>query len=81
MGERGRKKTVSDVEILRQFALEAAPFMHPTELTDSLEMSRQGVYKRLKDLEEQGLLESKKAADTRNWWLTDAGRRYLSENS
>ncbi|WP_240936914.1 winged helix-turn-helix domain-containing protein [Halomicrobium mukohataei] len=81
MGERGRKKTVSDVEILRQFALEPAPFMHPTELTETLDMSRQGVYKRLKDLEEQGLLKSKKAADTRNWWITDEGRRYLSEKS
>ncbi|MBX0296968.1 winged helix-turn-helix domain-containing protein [Haloarcula nitratireducens] len=81
MGERGRKKTVSDVEILRQFALDPTPFMHPTELAETLEMSRQGVYKRLKDLEERNLLESKKVADTRNWWLTDEGRRYLSENS
>ncbi|NLV08345.1 HTH domain-containing protein [Halomicrobium mukohataei] len=55
--------------------------MHPTELTETLDMSRQGVYKRLKDLEEQGLLKSKKAADTRNWWITDEGRRYLSEKS
>jgi len=81
MGERGRKKTVSDLEILREFALEEAPYIHPTELTNTLDMSRQGVYKRLVQLEEDGLLESKKAADARNWWLTDDGRRYISENS
>lgn len=81
MGKRGRKKTVSDLDILREFALEEAPFIHPTELTDTLDMSRQGVYKRLVQLEEEGLLDSKKAADARNWWLTDEGRRYISENS
>lgn len=81
MGDRGRKKTVSDLDILREFALDEAPFMHPTELTETLDMSRQGIYKRLVQLEDEGLLESKKAADARNWWLTDEGRRYISEHS
>jgi predicted transcriptional regulator len=81
MGDRGRKKTVSDLDILREFALDEAPFIHPTELTETLDMSRQGIYKRLVQLEDEGLLESKKAADARNWWLTDEGRRYISENS
>lgn len=81
MGDRGRNKTVSDLDILREFALEEAPFIHPTELTETLDMSRQGVYKRLVQLEEEGFLDSKKAADARNWWLTDEGRRYISENS
>jgi len=77
----GRKKTVSDVEILREFAICEAPFMHPTELTEPMDMSRQGVYKRLKKLEDDGLLNSKKTGQTRNWWLTDEGRRYVSSNS
>lgn len=75
----GRRKTVSDAEILREFALNRAPFMHPTELAERFDMSRQGIYKRLVALEDEGLLQSKKAADARNWWLTDEGRDYLSE--
>ncbi len=55
--------------------------MHPTELTEPMDMSRQGVYKRLKKLEDDGLLNSKKTGQTRNWWLTDEGRRYVSSNS
>lgn len=77
----GRKKTVSDMDILRAFAMDRAPFIHPTELAERFDMSRQGIYKRLVDLEERGLLKSKKAADARNWWLTDDGREYLSENN
>lgn len=77
----GRKPTVSDDEILREFALDRAPFMHPTELAETLDMSRQGVYERLKDLEEKGLLASKKTGGARNWWLTDKGRAYISAES
>lgn len=75
----GRQPTVSDSEILRQFMLSPAPFLHPTELTESLDMSRHGVYNRLTDLEDRGLLKSKKTGGTRNFWITDKGREFLTK--
>jgi len=81
MTEPGRNPTVSDVEILREFALCPDPFMHATELAETLGMSRQGVHNRLEGLQEQGYLDSKLTGGTRNWWITDAGRSYLSEQS
>lgn len=77
----GRKPTVSDVEILREFALCPDPFMHATELSDAMDMSRQGVHNRLEQLQEEGYLDSKMTGGTRNWWLTDEGRNYISEQS
>jgi len=81
MPDPGRKPTVSDVEILREFALCPDPFMHATELTETLDLSRQGVHNRLETLQEKGYLDSKMTGGTRNWWLTDDGRNYLSEQS
>lgn len=78
----GRKPEVSDVEILREFMLTAEPFLHPTELVGEFGIeSRQGIYNRFVELEDEGFLDSKKTAGTRNWWITDAGRRYVADNS
>jgi len=81
MATPGRKPTVSDVDILRQFMLNRAPFIHPTELTETFDMSRQGVYNRLEKLDEKGLLDSKKTGGSRNYWITDEGRRCVSEHT
>jgi predicted transcriptional regulator len=81
MAQPGRKPTVSDNEILRQFMLSPDPFLHPTELTEPLDMSRQGVFKRLKGLEERGLLDSKKTGGTRNFWITDEGKSYVASDA
>jgi len=77
----GRKPTVSDVDILREFALCPDPFMHATEVAEAIDLSRQGAHKRLDQLQEDGYLDSKMTGGTRNWWLTDEGRNYLSEES
>jgi predicted transcriptional regulator len=77
----GRKPTVSDYEILEIFVFSTDPFLHPTEIVDKVAIdSRQGVYKRLDDLEERGLLDSKKAGGARNFWITADGRAYVEEN-
>lgn len=81
MGEPGRKPTVSDVEILREFVVSPDPVLHPTELTDSLDMSRQGIYKRFEKLESSGELKSKKIAGTRVFWITESGRETFAQSS
>lgn len=80
MSKRGRKPTVSDEDILREFMLSPAPFLHPVELTEKLDMSRHGVYNRLTDLQDEGMLDSKKTGGTRNFWITEKGRKYVANS-
>jgi predicted ArsR family transcriptional regulator len=75
----GRKPTVSDKEILSVFALSPDPAFFASELTDELGLSRQGVLSRLDELDERGLLDSKKASGRRIFWITTDGRRYVRD--
>lgn len=79
MAKRGRKKTISDVEILRHFAHSPDPAFVATEFTDDFDMSRQGVLSRLDDLEDQGLLRSKMASGRRIFWITHSGLEAVSQ--
>jgi CTP-dependent riboflavin kinase len=73
MSGAGRRPTVTDEEVIREIALVSGPVAVSSELTDRLGMSRQGVDKRLRDLEDRGLLESKIAGRTRIWWISKKG--------
>lgn len=75
----GRKPTISDEEILRRFALTAAPVVSSQELAEAFDFSVQGIRYRLVDLEEEGLIASKKAGSARMWWLTEEGRRRVED--
>ncbi|MFC7070596.1 MarR family transcriptional regulator [Halobaculum lipolyticum] len=77
----GRKRETSDSEILRAIALSPHPVVVASELSDDVGMSRQGVFSRLQDLEDSGLVRSAMKASARVWWLTEDGRVYLSESS
>jgi len=79
MGEPGRKPTVSDEEILREFVIRPDPAHHATEFVDELELSRQGVAERFDVLESKGCLGTKKIANRRIWWITEVGRRVYYE--
>ncbi|AQL43291.1 hypothetical protein BV210_11565 [Halorientalis sp. IM1011] len=74
----GRKPEVSDIEILRQFALSSDPVLGANELTETFDMSRQGIDYRLRQLAEDGLLESKIISRDRVYWLTDDGRERIA---
>ncbi|GAA0297227.1 hypothetical protein GCM10009066_09450 [Halarchaeum salinum] len=81
MGSPGRKKDVSDMEILRAIQTIPGPAFLTSELADRIGLSRQGTSRRLHDLEEEGLLATKKAGGRRLWWLTYDGERRLAEDS
>jgi predicted transcriptional regulator len=80
MGKPGPKPTISDLDILREFALSADPAFTASELTDSLDMSRQGVDNRLRELSEEGLLRTKMAGRARIYWLSYEGRKMIESN-
>jgi DNA-binding MarR family transcriptional regulator len=79
----GRPKSVSDADILRHFRDAAAPFLFTTELAELIDMSQQGAYSRLKELEQAGYLKSKSMSEksSRAWWLTPAGHEFLRDKA
>jgi predicted transcriptional regulator len=75
MGKPGRKKTVADVEILRHISLYPDPAITASELAERVDMSKQGVNKRLRELADDGYIVRKKVgAHAVVYWLDDAGR-------
>lgn len=67
--KRGPKPRVSDEEILDVFRDTEDPVLIAQEVADHLSINRRGTYDRLKKLEEQGMLHSKKLGGrTTIWW-------------
>lgn len=62
-----------DDDILIEFHLSDDPFLFAIELTDTFDMTRQGIHNRLVALEKQGFLNSKKPGRDRAYWLTSVG--------
>lgn len=72
----GRGRDVSDVELLAAVLGAPDPVATAGEVGDAVGISRQGADKRLRALEEQGLMQSVKKG-SRLWWLTDDGLQQL----
>lgn len=76
----GPKPDVPDSELLRLIASAPDPVVTSTELAEALDMSQQGAYNRLRSLEEDGYVRSRKVgASARVWWITDVGRQKLPD--
>ena len=69
----GREETVDDSEILRLFKEAGDPFLFTGEVADEIGFSNQGALPRLKKLEEDGYLQSKRGGKVLAWWLTEDG--------
>lgn len=68
----GRKPTVSDDEILDVFRNSSDPVLTASEVADELSLSRRGAFKRLRDLAERGVLESKQVgSSSKVWWYPE----------
>ncbi|EMA46611.1 hypothetical protein C448_05898 [Halococcus morrhuae DSM 1307] len=68
----GRKPTVSDDEILEIFRNSTDPVLTAPEISDLISISRRGTLDRLKNLEEDGILQSKKVGGRRAvWWYPE----------
>lgn len=74
---RGPKPQVSDEELLSIFEKSPDPVLTASEVAEHVSIARRGVYDRLRQLEESGILESKKVGGrTTVWWypgFTDTG--------
>lgn len=75
----GRDKEVPDRVILRVFEEHSDLILSTREVAERLPISRRGTHPRLLELEDRGLLDSKKVGRSKAYWLTDAGREYLED--
>ena len=65
----GRKPTVSDDEILNVFHNSPDPVLTAPEIAEQFSISRRGILDRLRNLEDDGILRSKKVGGRRTvWW-------------
>jgi hypothetical protein len=75
----GRKPEISDKEILQVFAESTDSVLSAPEIAEQFDYSTPGIYKRLRALQDESRLNSKKIGQGRAWWLTDEGKQYLDE--
>ena len=74
----GRKRQITDQEILRAVALSPDPIVTAPELAAELGVSRQGLNPRLQQLVDSGALEKRSVGSRAAvYWLTDDGRQAL----
>ncbi|QIO23073.1 helix-turn-helix domain-containing protein [Haloarcula sp. JP-L23] len=76
----GRKPVVSDKQILELFIEADDPVVSAPELADELPISKTAVYKRLRDLDERGLIDSKKFGQGKAWWITEDGKEFVKSS-
>lgn len=69
----GRQPTVEDKEILEVIMHHPDPVLSTSEVASDIDIGRQGTWSRLSDLEDRGLVTSKKIGRSTAWWITEDG--------
>lgn len=72
------RKSVSDERILLEFLLSSDNAFFTSEFEGPIPLTRQQIQNRLRDMEEKGLVASKKASNRNIWWITDEGVKRVS---
>lgn len=76
----GRKRDVSDAEILQAIALHPDPIVTASEVADAVGITSQGVNSRLQELVEVDLVVRKDVgARAAVYWLTPEGKQKASQ--
>lgn len=70
---------VSDDDILRTIANHRSPAVGVTDLAEELPVTRQALYERLVNLQDDGLVKKYKVSRDVVWYLSPAGERYLNK--
>jgi len=69
----GRNQRVTDQELLGVFRDRDDPVLSTSEVADAVPIQRRGTLTRLRELEEQGSLESKQIGGRNTVWWLDTG--------
>lgn len=78
MTKPGPDRTATDENILIAIRDHYAPAVGTSDIAETVGVARQTVDLRLRDLLEEGYVDSTKIGRSRIWWLTSKGRRSLS---
>lgn len=80
MADPGRKKTISDAEFLREMRLLPDPVVTAGEVSERVDMTRQGVNSRLDEMVDSGYVKRKEVGSRAVvYWLTDSGKEKATE--
>jgi|GEM_PF-419465 predicted ArsR family transcriptional regulator len=79
MNRSGRNRDVSNYELLVAGREVPEPVFTSTEVGERVGMSQQGVDKRLRKLETDGLLCTALKGSSRIWWLSYRGQKLVDE--
>jgi len=79
----GPDPSVTTTDLLRAIRDAYPPALGTNDIAERIDQSQQVAHKHLSRLEDEQppLVESMKVGRARIWWLTDAGRRRLSNQS
>ena len=80
MNQSGRRRDVSNHELLVAGRNIPEPVFTSTEVGDRIKMSQQGVSKRLRKIEQDGLLCTAMKGSSRIWWLSYRGQKFVDES-
>jgi len=82
MGRPGRGRDVSDDEILRAIRLHVDPVVTAPEVAEAVDITPQGINKRLRQLAEEELIVRKEVgARAVIYWLSESGKERVSPPS
>ena len=74
----GPERKVSDGELLVAIRNQYGPAAGTSEVADRVGVQRQTADKYLRDLEDRGLVNTRKIGQVRVWWLSDEGERRVA---
>lgn len=78
----GPDPEITDIEILRVFALSSDAAFIASEIADELDVTTEGARHQMNNLVERGLLRKKKPGQrTVLYWITNSGVDYYADNS
>ena len=70
---RGESTEVSNDRILLEILINPGPGLYASEVAERIDITRVAVDARLKELEDEGLVNRKEASNRNLWWLTPRG--------
>ncbi|NHN63685.1 winged helix-turn-helix transcriptional regulator [Haloarcula sp. JP-Z28] len=73
----GPDPTADRESILEALVLAYSPVLGTSDIAERTGVSRQAVDQRLRRMEEDGLVDTRKIGRARVWWITNKGRTYL----
>ena len=81
MATPGPDRQATNRQILKEIRNHYSPAVGASEIADRIEVSRQTVDRHLRELDDEGLVNTRKIGRVRVWWLSDEGRLFLDQKS